>query len=62
MGVASPHILPIHLAQTAEALGTQHGPTEQTQSGMLLLIICGLGTPEDHTGGEDVNQLQWEFH
>lgn len=50
MGVASPHVLSIHLGEAAEALGTQHGSTKQAQSRMLLLIILGIGTAEDPRG------------
>lgn len=57
MGVASPHVFSIHLAETAEALRTQHGSTKQAQSGMLLLITCGFGTTEDHRGSKQVNYL-----
>lgn len=56
---ASSHIFPIQLAQTAGALRTQHGPTEQAQGGMLPLIICGLGAPEDDRGAEQVEHLWW---
>lgn len=50
MGVASPHVLSIHLGEAAEALGTQHGSTKQAQSRMLLLIVLGIGTAEDPRG------------
>lgn len=59
---ASSHIFPIQLAETAGALRAQHGPTEQAQGGMLPLIICGLGAPEDDRGAEQVEHLWWLFH
>lgn len=55
---ASSHVFPIQLAEAAGALRAQHGPTEQAQGGMLPLIICGLGAPEDDRGAEQVEHLR----
>lgn len=62
MGGASSHVFPIQLAETAGALRAQHGPTKQAQGGMLPLIICRLGTPEDDRGAEQVEHIWWMFH
>lgn len=62
MRIAGPHVFSIHLAATAVALRTQHGSTKQAQSRMLLLIICGIGTTEDHRGSKQVSDLWRAFH
>lgn len=58
---ASSHVLPVQLAEAARALRAQHGPAEQAQGGMLPLIVCGLGAPEDERGAEQVERLSWSF-
>lgn len=56
MGGAGSHIFPVQLSETAGALRAQHSSTEQAQGGMLPIIICRLGTPEEQRGAKHLKQ------
>ena len=44
VGRAGAHVLPVQLHLAAAALGAQHGAAEQTQGGVLPLVLLAMST------------------
>lgn len=59
---AGSHVFPVQLSETAGALRAQHSSTEQAQGGMLPIIICRLGTPEEQRGAKHLKQPYGMLH